>query len=159
MSDSRRTAILHGVLLRVHGLGVLLTGPAGIGKSELALELLARGHALVADDVVELRRSAGRLIGHSPPRLRGYLAVRELGVFEVCALYGVRALRRQQRLNLVVRLIRRRPLSAEALLHGRHSRQRILGVELQTLSLSVNAGHNLAILVEAACLQQRVRKK
>src|SRR5688500_18840052 len=92
---------MHGVLLCAHGLGVLLTGPAGIGKSTLALELLARGHALVADDAVSVRRSGSKLEGHCDPLLRGQLAVRELGLLDVGKLYGAGALRARQRLDLV----------------------------------------------------------
>lgn len=148
------------MLLRVHGIGVLISGASGSGKSITALELVARGHALVADDAVEIRKSPGaRLEATCVPLLRGRLAVRELGVLDLRALYGSRAVRRRQRLDLVIRLTTRRPLNARALLSGRRSTRRILNCPIPVLSLSVNVGHNLATLVEAACLAQRLRQR
>lgn len=163
-----RAATLHGVLLRVHGLGVLLTGPSGTGKSALALELLARGHALVADDAVEIRRTGpgrligqaprGRLIGQSPLLLRGFMEVCGLGILDVRRLYGKSAVRARQRLDLIIRLTRGhgRP-SAAARLAGRRSTQRLLGEKVPVLSLSAGVGDNLPALVEAASLDQRLR--
>lgn len=156
------------MLLRVHGLGVLLTGPSGIGKSVLALELLARGHALVADDVVEIRSIApgrlmgraprGVLLGQSPLLLRGFLAVRGLGILHVGRLYGKKAMRPRQRLDLIIRLTPGHGrLSAAARLAGRRSIQRLLGEKVPVLSLGAGVGDNLAALVEAACLDQRLR--
>lgn len=155
--SSRST--LHGVLLRVHGVGVLLTGAGGIGKSVLALELLARGHALVADDAVDIwRGAAGRLTGHAPPLLRGVIEVRGLGILEVRRLYGKKAVRARQRLDLIVRLSRGQGrLPAEARLAGRRSTRRLLGEKVPVLSLGAGTGHNLPVLVEAACLDQRLR--
>lgn len=153
-------ALRHGVLMRIHGLGVLLTGPAGSGKSALALELLNRGHALVADDVVEMRRLApGVLIGRCPEVLRGYLEVRGLGVLDVCGMHGERAVSGPCRLELAVRLVpgRSPALGARERLGGRRSRLRMLDESVPLLSLPSQLGHNLAALVEAACLDQRLR--
>ena len=150
---------VHGVLLRVHGLGVLLTGPSGIGKSVLALELLARGHALVADDAVEIRRGAtGRLTGQAPPLLRGFIEVRGLGILDVRRLYGKSAVRARQGLDLIIRLTRGhgRPTAA-ARLAGRRSTQRLLNEKVPVLSLCAGLGDNLPVLVEAASLDQRLR--
>jgi HPr kinase/phosphorylase len=150
---------VHGVLLRVHGQGVLLAGPSGIGKSVLALELLARGHALVADDAVEIRRDAsGRLIGQAPRLLRGFIEVRGLGILDVRRLYGKSAVRARQRLDLIIRLTRGHGrASATARLVGRRSTQRLLGEKVPVLSLGAGVGDNLPALVEAACLDQRLR--
>ncbi len=151
---------LHGVLLRVYGMGVLLTGASGTGKSTLALGLIARGHTLVADDAVHFRQAPGGILqGQCDPLLRGHLAVRELGLLDIRTLYGASAVRYRQRLDLVIRLAPRRSPSARAQLNGRRSRQRILGRWVPVLSLSANVGHNLATLVEAACLDQRLRNR
>ncbi len=147
------------MLLRVHGLGVLLAGPSGIGKGTLALALIARGHALVADDAVEIRRLApGRLIGQSPRLWRGFMEVRGLGILQVRRLYGKSAVRARQRLDLIVRLTRGhgRPTAA-ARLAGRRSTQRLLGEKVPVLSLGAGVGDNLPALVEAASLDQRLR--
>jgi HPr kinase/phosphorylase len=149
---------VHGVFLEVHGVGVLVEGPAATGKSTLALDLVARGHALVADDAVELRRPApGIVLGRCPPVLEGYLEARGLGVLDVRRMHGARAVRRQRRLDLVVRLAPRRGrASADARLSGRRSTRRLLGETLPALTLP-QTSHNLAALVEAACLDRRLR--
>ena len=159
--------VVHGVLLEVHGVGVLVEGPAAAGKSTLALDLVARGHALVADDAVELRRPApGIVLGRSPDVLKGFLEARGLGVLDVRRMHGARAVRAQARLDLVVKLMAgRRPLRAQERLRGRRSMRRLLGESVPMISLSQSArparaspaGHNLAALVEAACLDRRVR--
>lgn len=150
-------ATMHGVLLSVHGVGLLLTGPAAVGKSALALDLVSRGHALVADDVVEVRRpAAGVLIGVCPMLLRGYLETRGLGVLDLRALHGPGAVRASQRIELVVNLVAG-VLKGTERLSGRRGSRRILGEKLPALSLPARLGHNLAALVEAACLDQRLR--
>ena len=158
-ANTRRITV-HGVFVSVHGTGLLIAGPAAVGKSALALELVARGHALVADDAVEIRRpAAGVLTGHCPPLLHGYLETRGLGVLDVKALHGARAIGGQQRLDLIVdlRAGRARAKAAERL-GGRRSRRRILGEPVPVLSLSSRLGHNLVTLVEAACLDQKLRQ-
>lgn len=151
--------LAHGVLLEVHGLGVLLQGPAGIGKSALARELLARGHRLVADDAVELERPAdGVLVGRSPDLLRGLLEVRGLGILDVRKLHGRNAVRESVRIDLVVQLERRR--AAVDRLRGRRGRRRLLGVTLDRVHLNAGARavrNNLPGLVETACLDQELR--
>lgn len=151
---------LHGVFLDVHDVGVLVTGPSGSGKSALALDLVARGHVLVADDAVDVRRPApGLLTGHCPPLLLGYLETRGLGVLDVRAMHGAPAVRPHRRLDLVVRLVpgRGRALRPRERLEGRRGRRRILGESVPVVSLPAGLGHNLAPLVEAACLDQRLR--
>jgi HPr kinase/phosphorylase len=153
-----RHTVLHGTFLHVHGAGVLLEGPAGAGKSALALELLARGHALVADDAVEFHRPAPSiLVGRSPAVLSGYLETRGLGVLDVRRLHGARAVRAHARLDLVVRLARGRPraLTAAERLAGRRGLKRVLGEAVPVLTLPLR--HNLAALVEAACLDRRLQ--
>lgn len=153
-----RHKVLHGTFLHVHGAGVLLEGPAGAGKSALALELLARGHALVADDAVEFQRPApGVVIGRGPAVLSGYLETRGLGVLDVRRLHGASAIRSRARLDLVVRLRPGRPraLTAAERLAGRCGLKRVLGEAVPVLSLPLR--HNLAALVEAACLGRRLQ--
>lgn len=159
-----RRQVVHGVLLEVHGVGVLIEGAAASGKSTLALDLVSRGHALVADDAIELTRAApGVVVGRCPPVLHGFLEARGLGIVDIRRMHGPRAVRDQARLDLVVRLAQgRRPLRASERLAGRRSTRRLLGEPLPLLTLaaparSPAAGHNLAALVEAACLDRRLR--
>ncbi len=154
-----RHAVLHGVLLHVHGAGLLIEGRPGAGKSALALELVARGHALVADDVVEVARPApGVLIGRSPGLIEGYLETRGLGVLDVRRMHGARAVRSRARLDLILRLLPGRPraLTASQRLAGRRVTCRVLGEAVPVLSLP-QSGHNLAALAEAACLDRRLQ--
>lgn len=143
---------LHGVFMDVLGMGVLITGDSGVGKSELALELISRGHGLVADDVVEISRIAvTTLEGRCPDMLKDFLEVRGLGVLNIRTVFGETASRRKMKLKLVVHLERpmrgvpeatRLPLDAET--------QEILGVRVRRVVIPVAAGRNLAVLLEAA---------
>jgi HPr kinase/phosphorylase len=154
-----RHAVLHGVLLHVHGAGLLIEGRPGAGKSALALDLIARGHALVSDDVVEVARPApGILIGHCPGMIEGYLETRGLGVLDVRRMHGPRAVRTQARLDLILRLApgRARPLKAVERLAGRRGTRRVLGEVVPVLTLPQSA-RNLAALAEAACLDRRLQ--
>ena len=153
-----RHAVLHGTFLHVHGIGVLIQGAAGAGKSALALELIARGHALVADDAVEFARPAPAiLVGRSPAVIEGYLETRGLGVLDVRRMHGGRAVRSVARLDLIVKLEpgRARALSAIERLRGRRRTRRVLGEPVPVLTLG--RGPNLATLVEAACLDRRLQ--
>jgi HPr kinase/phosphorylase len=147
----------HGVLMDVLGLGVLITGESGVGKSELGLELISRGHGLVADDVVEISRIAvGTLEGRCPPMLKDYLEVRGLGLLNIRTIFGETAVRRKMKLRLIAHL--QRPLPG-----GRDPTERlplsalsedILGVTVAKVIIPVAAGRNLAVLVEAAVRNQ-----
>ena len=146
----------HGVLMDVLGLGVLITGESGVGKSELGLELISRGHGLVADDVVELSRIAvNTLEGRCPPMLKDFLEVRGLGLLNIRTIFGETAVRRKMKLRLVAHLERqalgrdpteRLPLAALS--------EDILGVTVGKVIIPVAAGRNLAVLVEAAVRNQ-----
>jgi len=144
---------LHGVFMDVLGLGVLITGESGVGKSELGLELISRGHGLVADDVVEVSRvSGGALEGRCPPLLKDFIEVRGLGVLNIRTIFGETAVRRKMKLRLVTNLAR--PTSAtrdpaERLPLSELSEE-ILGVTVRKVTIPVAAGRNLAVLVEAA---------
>lgn len=144
---------LHGVLLDVLGLGVLITGESGVGKSELALELVSRGHGLVADDVVELHRIAPETLeGHCPPLLRDFLEVRGLGMLNIRTIFGETAVRRKKNMKLIVHL--QRPSGADfnslERLPINDVNENIMGVDIRKVIIPVIAGRNLAVLVEAA---------
>lgn len=144
------TTLMHGVFLDVLGLGVLITGESGLGKSELALELISRGHGLVADDAVELSRTAPNLIeGQCPPLLQNLLEVRGLGLLDIRTIFGETSVRRKMNLKLIVHLLRSTPDNFERLPIQQQT-QNVLGVEIKQVMLQVAAGRNLAVLVEAA---------
>jgi HPr kinase/phosphorylase len=145
------TITLHGVFMDVLGMGVMITGDSGVGKSELALELISRGHGLVADDVVEVSRvSLDILEGRCPELLKDFIEVRGLGLLNIRAVFGETACRRKMRMKLIVHLQRpqaspdtqRLPLDAQT--------ESILGVPIRKVILPVAAGRNLAVLLEAA---------
>lgn len=142
----------HGVMMDVLGVGVLITGDSGVGKSELALELISRGHGLVADDVVEISRIAPTTLeARCPPLLKDFIEVRGLGLINIRAIYGETAVRPKMKLKLVAHLERpggaavaaeRLPLAELA--------EEILGVTVRKVVIPVAAGRNLAVLLEAA---------
>ena len=143
----------HGVLLDVLGVGVLITGDSGVGKSELALELVTRGSGLVSDDVVELYRVGPETIeGRCPPLLRDFLEVRGLGVLNIRTIFGEAALRPRKNVTLVVRLERPPGMDLSMLerLPLKPGSETIMGVELRKVTIPVAAGRNLAVLIEAA---------
>jgi HPr kinase/phosphorylase len=146
------TTSLHGVFMDVLGMGVMITGDSGSGKSELALELISRGHGLVADDVVELTRVAPNVIeGRCPGILRDFLEVRGLGLLNIRTIFGETASRRKMRLKLIVHLHRQQPGGADTpRLPFEAQTQEILGVNIRKVNIPVAAGRNLAVLLEAA---------
>lgn len=143
---------LHGVFLDVLEIGVLITGESSIGKSELALELISRGHGLVADDAVELQQIGPETIqGRCPPLLRDYLEVRGLGVLNIRSIFGETAVRPRKVLRLMVHLdMPAGGYEPRDRLATRSGTRDILGVEIPTVTLAVAPGRNLAVLVEAA---------
>jgi HPr kinase/phosphorylase len=143
----------HGVFMDVLGLGVLITGESGVGKSELGLELISRGHGLVADDVVEVSRiAAGTLEGRCPPMLKDFLEVRGLGLLNIRTIFGETAVRRKLKLRLIAHLERPQPGGRDPgeRLPLIEQTEEILGVNVRRVSIPVAAGRNLAVLVEAA---------
>lgn len=144
------TTTVHGVFMDVLGVGVLITGESGLGKSELALELISRGHGLVADDAVELSRTAPNMVeGHCPPLLQNLLEVRGLGLLDIRTIFGETSVRRKMKLKLLVHLIRSTPDAFERL-PVQDQTEDVLGVPIRRVMLQVAAGRNLAVLVEAA---------
>lgn len=147
------STLIHGVFMEVNGLGILLTGTSGTGKSELALELISRGHRLIADDAPIFTRVATHVLeGTCPPSLHNFLEVRGLGILNVRRMFGDSAIKRNKRLRLIIRLrqLKDAELSAEARLGGSRDTQNILGVDVPTIMLPIAPGRNLAVLVECA---------
>lgn len=142
----------HGVFMDILGVGVLITGASGLGKSELGLELVSRGHGLVADDVVDLFRVRQTIIeGRCPQLLQNLLEVRGIGLLDVRAIFGETAVRRRMRLHLIVHLTQLsedQPVAER--LPPRPGYRKILGVDIEQVSMQVAAGRNLSVLVEAA---------
>lgn len=150
LAESR---IEHGVFMDVLGIGVLLTGESAIGKSELALELLTRGHRLIADDApMFIRTTPGTLVGHCPEVLHNFLEVRGLGILNVRAMFGDSSVKRSMELQLIVHLAPVEPELLQQLdrLKGTRRKRRILEVEIDEVEIPVAPGRNLAVLVEAA---------
>jgi HPr kinase/phosphorylase len=142
----------HGVFMDILGLGVLLTGESGLGKSELGLELVSRGHGLVADDAVDLYRvSQTSLEGRCPELLMNLLEVRGIGLLDIKAIFGETAVRRKMRLKLLVHLVRKETMERDfERLPYEPMHEDILGIPVRKVVIAVDAGRNLAVLVEAA---------
>ena len=152
--------VLHGVFMEVMAIGVLITGPSGIGKSELALELITRGHRLVADDAPQFSRIAPEIInGYCPELLTDFLEVRGLGIINVRELFGNNAIKSNKYLRLIIRL---EPMDKERLLkldrlEGSYRTQRVLEVDIPEITVPVAPGRNLAVLVECAAHSHLLR--
>jgi len=143
---------LHGVFMDVLGMGVLITGESGLGKSELGLELISRGHGLVADDAVDLHRiNQTSIDGRCPELLLNLLEVRGIGLLDIKAIFGETAVRRKMRLQLIVHLVRKETMERD---YDRMPHeplyQDVLGVPVRKAVIQVVAGRNIAVLVEAA---------
>ncbi len=151
-------AVVHGVLMDILGLGVLIVGDSGIGKSECALDLVVRGHRLVADDAVELRaRAESFLIGTCPELTRHHMEIRGLGLINVQDLFGVASTRRSKRVELVVQLERWDPSREYDRLGLDETHYETLGIRVPMIRMPVAPGRNLAILVEVAARNQLLR--
>jgi HPr kinase/phosphorylase len=150
---------LHGVLVDVYGIGVLLLGESGTGKSECALDLVSRGHRLVADDVVEIwQDNAGTVTGRGPARIRHHMEIRGLGIINIQDLFGIAAIRERKRVELVIQLEAWQPDTEYDRLGLTEHTHPLLGVEIPMLRIPVSAGRNVAILVEVAARNHLLRK-
>jgi HPr kinase/phosphorylase len=142
---------MHGVFMDVLGMGVLISGESGLGKSELGLELISRGHGLVADDVVDFARTSPDSIeGRCPPLLANLLEVRGLGLLDIKAIFGETAVRRKMKLRLIVELRRRSATDTMERLPLAGTSEEVLGLPVPKVVIPVAAGRNLAVLLEAA---------
>lgn len=149
----------HGVLMEVYGEGILLTGESGIGKSEAAMELIKRGHRLVADDAVEISRISGNtLVGTAPELIRNYIELRGIGIVNVARLFGMGAVRSDKKIDLVVNIV---PWNAHEVydrLGLEDQYMDILGVKVPMYTIPITPGRNLAVIMEVAAINNRQRK-
>ncbi|MCM3087776.1 HPr(Ser) kinase/phosphatase [Bhargavaea ginsengi] len=150
---------VHGVLLDIYGLGVLITGKSGIGKSEVALDLVKRGHRLVADDMVEIRQVAeDTLVGNPPELLRHLLEIRGLGIIDVQMLFGASAIRDFKRITLIIDLELWDPERTYDRLGLEEEKLKILDTELTRLTVPVRPGRNMSSIVEVAAMNHRMKQ-
>ena len=149
----------HGVLMEIYGEGILLIGESGIGKSETAVELLKRGHRLIADDAVEIRKVSGsRLVGTAPKLIRNYIELRGIGIVNVAKLFGVGAVKQENEINLVVNIV---PWNTEEVYDRLGLEEQfmdVLGVQVPLYTIPVTPGRNLAVILEVAAMNNRQRK-
>ena len=146
---------LHGVLVDVYGIGILITGESGIGKSETALELIKRGHGLVTDDAVDIKEIDGELIGTSPKITIGMLEVRGIGIIDITALYGLSSVQESKGINLVMHFEHWKDNGDYDRLGINQDTQEILGVNVRKLRVPVRPGRNIAVIIEAAAVNYR----
>ncbi len=149
----------HGVLVEVYGVGLLLTGESGLGKSEAAVELLKRGHRLIADDAVEIRRIAsGVLIGKAPKLIRNYVELRGIGIVNVAKLFGMGAVKDENAIDLVVDIVPWNNQAAYDRLGLEDQYEEILDVKIPRNTIPITPGRNLAVILEVAAMNCRQRR-
>lgn len=149
----------HGVLMEIYGEGILITGDSGMGKSEAAVELLKRGHRLIADDAVEIRKSSGNaLVGTSPEVIRNYIELRGIGIINVAKLFGMGAVKEENEINLVVNIEPWNNQTAYDRLGMETTYTELLGVKVPMHTIPVTPGRNLAVILEVAAMNNRQRK-
>ncbi len=149
----------HGVLVEVYGEGILLLGDSGIGKSETAIELVKRGHRLIADDAVDIRRvSAKALVGRSPEIIRHYIELRGIGIVDVCRLFGMGAVKETEKIDLIINLEPWEQGKMYDRLGLEDQYTDILGIRVPSIVIPVHPGRNLAIIIEIAAMNNRQKK-
>ncbi|WP_313804427.1 HPr(Ser) kinase/phosphatase [Cytobacillus sp.] len=153
------TTAVHGVLVDVYGVGVLITGKSGVGKSETALELVKRGHRLVADDCVEIRQEdENTLVGTSPELIEHLLEIRGLGIINVMTLFGAGAVRSYKRISVVMDLELWDQNKQYDRLGLDEEKMKIIDMELPKLTIPVRPGRNLAVIIEVAAMNFRLKR-
>ena len=149
----------HGVLVEVYGEGIFLTGDSGIGKSEAAVELLKRGHRLIADDAVEIKKiSSNSLLGTAPELIRNYIELRGIGIINVAKLYGMGAVKLDNQIDLVVNIVPWNTQEAYDRLGLEDQYTEILGVKVPMYTIPITPGRNLAVILEVAAMNNRQKK-
>ena len=151
---------MHGVLVEIYGVGVLITGNSGVGKSEAALELLKRGHRLVADDAVDIRRvSAGRLVGQAPEMVRNFMEIRGIGIINVATLFGIGSVMQSKSIDMVVHLEHWQQDKEYDRLGLTDETRKILDVDVPWLLMPIRPGRNLAVVLEVAARNLRLKQQ
>ena len=149
----------HGVLMEIYGEGILLTGESGIGKSEAAVELLKRGHRLIADDAVEIKRISGKaLTGRAPELIRNYIELRGIGIVNVAKLFGMGAVKEENAIDLVVNIVPWNTHQVYDRLGLEDQYMDILGVKVPMYTIPITPGRNLAVILEVAAMNNRQRR-
>lgn len=149
----------HGVLVEVYGEGILLLGESGVGKSETAMELLKRGHRLIADDAVEIKRVSNQtLVGVSPEIIRHFIELRGIGIIDVRRIFGMGAIKESEKLNLVIEIENWDDTKFYERLGLESQTTNILGIEIPLLKIPVKPGRNLAIIIEVAAMNNRQKR-
>ena len=154
-----RETLMHGVFLNIHGKGVIIKGDSGIGKSEIALELVKRGHLLVADDAVELYRIGQKIVGKAPAVLANLLEIRGIGVIDVSKMFGISAILDRNDVDLVIQLERWVP-SREYTRVGVEENdisEDVLGIKIPKIVVPVSSGRSMSVIIEAAVMNMRLR--
>ena len=149
----------HGVLVDVFGVGVLITGESGVGKSECALELLKRGHLLVADDVVDIARVGRKLRGEAPEIVRDFMELRGIGIVDIKLIFGIGAILRRKTIDMAIHLEFWNPGKEYDRLGSRDQTMEILGLSVPRIDVPVRSGRNLAIIVEIAARNWRLKNE
>ncbi len=149
---------VHGVLLEVFGVGILLTGKSGVGKSETAMELIKRGHRLVADDSVIIKEIANELYGSCPERIRYFMELRGIGIINVKSMYGSGSILDEKKIELVIELENRQTGKDYDRIGDKDENEEYLGINLPKLTIPVSPGRNLAIIIEVAARNQRLKR-
>ncbi|MEK4230628.1 HPr(Ser) kinase/phosphatase [Solibacillus sp. FSL H8-0538] len=153
------TTAIHGVLVDIYGIGVLIMGKSGVGKSETALELIKKGHRLVADDSVEIRQEAeNMLIGNPPPLLENLLEIRGIGIINIMTLFGASAVRPYKRITLVVELETWDPDKGYDRLGLDEEKMKIIDTNVTKLTIPVQPGRNVSVIIEVAAMNYRLKK-
>ncbi len=149
----------HGVLVEVYGEGVLLLGESGVGKSETAIELIKRGHRLIADDAVEIRRvSAKSLVGQAPSNIRHFIELRGIGIINARRIFGIGAVKVSEKINLVINLEQWDSHKVYDRMGIDSEYTEILGIKVPVLTIPVKPGRNLAVIIEVAAMNNRQKK-
>lgn len=153
------TTAVHGVLVDIYGVGVLITGKSGVGKSETALELVKKGHRLVADDCVEIHQEGeNTLVGHPPKLIEHLLEIRGVGIIDIMTLFGASAVRTFKRISLVIDLELWDPDKTYDRLGLEEEKMRIIDTDLTKLTIPVRPGRNLSVIIEVATMNHRLKR-
>lgn len=155
------TKVIHGVMVEVYGIGVLIHGSSGVGKSEAALELIERGHRLISDDSVEIRCVSGNILlgSGSNPALAHHMEIRGLGIININHLFGIGSIRDKKQIELVVNLEEWDPEKNYDRVGSGNETMEILGVQIPLVEIPVKPGRNIPILIETAAMNERLKKR